>query len=160
MERGGLKIMTNDPITLQPIGYVRTDIADADIPRRRSQILSELILLESYTEALDGIEEYSHLFVLFWMHRVNIQEYRAKIHPRGRKELPLTGVLATRGRNHPNPLGLAVVELLERNANRLKVRRLDAFNGTPIIDIKPYDLYDVFPDIRVPDWWHRLRQQT
>ena len=90
------------------------------------------------------------------MHRVNIQEYRAKIHPRGRKELPLTGVLATRGRNHPNPLGLAVVELLERNANRLKVRRLDAFNGTPIIDIKPYDPYDVFPDIRVPDWWHRL----
>ena len=75
----GNEIMTNDPITLQPIGYVRTDIADADIPRRRSQIFSELILLEGYTEALDGIEEYSHLFVLFWMHRVNIQEYRAKI---------------------------------------------------------------------------------
>ncbi len=144
------------PITLASIGYIKTDTAETDIPHKRSEIIAELILFEHLTSALDGIEEYSHLFVLFWMHKVNPQEFCMKVHPRGREELPLTGVLATRGRNHPNPIGLAVVELLERNANRLKVRRLDAFNGTPIIDIKPYDHYDVFTDIRVPQWWNQL----
>lgn len=146
------------PLILDPIGYIINEVAEAEIPHKRSEIIAELILFEHLTSALDGIEEYSHLFVLFWMHKVAPQEFCAKVHPRGRKELPLTGVLATRGRNHPNPIGLAVVELLERNANRLKVRRLDAFNGTPILDIKPYDHYDVFTDIRVPEWWDRLRR--
>jgi tRNA (adenine37-N6)-methyltransferase len=151
--------MHNDLITLNPIGYVKTNVADADIPRQRAQILSELVILDDYSEALEGIEAYSHLFVLFWMHQVAMQDYRAKVHPRGRDDLPLTGVLATRARAHPNPIGLAVVELLERHANRLKVRRLDAYHGTPILDLKPYDPYDQVQDIRVPDWWARLRPQ-
>ena len=150
-----ISIMHKAPITFEPIGYVKTEAADGDIPCKRREIIAELILLEHLTSALDGIEAYSHLFVLFWMHKATPQEFCLKIHPRGKEELPLTGVLATRGRNHPNPIGLAVVELLERNANRLKVRRLDAFNGTPIIDIKPYDHYDVFTQIRVPEWWPR-----
>jgi tRNA (Thr-GGU) A37 N-methylase len=75
---------------------------------------------------------------------------------RGHEDLPLTGVLSTRGRDRPNPIGLAVVEWLGRTGHCLQVRRLDAYDGTPVIDIKPYDPYDVFTDLRVPDWWYRL----
>ena len=76
-----------------------------------------------------------------------------KTHPRGREDLPLVGVLATRGKARPNPIGLTVVELVERRGNVLKVKGLDAYNGSPILDIKPYDYYDIKEGIRVPAWW-------
>lgn len=148
------------PIILKPIGYVGTDVLDEDVPRKRAEMVSNLCILDEYAEALDGIDEYSHLFVLFWMHKAPPQDFHLKTHPRGREDLPLTGVLATRGRNHPNPIGLAVVELLERQGNRLQVKHLDAFDGSPILDIKPYDPYDVFTDIRVPAWWGHLSNKT
>ncbi len=144
---------SNTDITLQSIGVVETEIADGDVPSRRREMISNIVINKDLEEALEGIENYSHLFVLFWMDQVDRNEFRTKVHPRGRKEFPLTGILATRGRNHPNPVGLAVVELLERTGNRLRVKKLDAFNGTPIIDIKPYDDYDRIEDVKVPDWW-------
>lgn len=139
-------------ITMEPIGWVRTDVPDEEVPRRRREIVSTVILRPGLEEALTGIEEFSHLFVLFWMHRVARDGTPLVVHPRGDAALPLTGVLATRGRNRPNPIGLAVVELLARAANRLTVRRLDAFDGTPVLDIKPYDHYDVFTELRLPAW--------
>ena len=57
---------------------------------------------------------------------------------------------------HPNPVGLAVCDLLERNKNILKVLKLDAFNGTVIIDIKPYDNYDVIPEPLTPNWFNKI----
>jgi tRNA (adenine37-N6)-methyltransferase len=146
--------MSIAPITLTPIGSVRTAVADADIARRRRDLVSTIEILPPWLDALLGIDAYSHLIVVFWMDRragtPPLQE-----HPRGDPELPLTGALATRGRNHPNPLGLAVVELLERDGLRLTVRRLDAFDGTPVLDIKPYDDYDVVQAPRVPAWFAR-----
>lgn len=139
-------------ITMEPIGWVRTDVPDEEVPRRRREIVSTVILRPGLEDALTGIEQFSHLFVLFWMHRVERDGVSLVVHPRGDPALPATGVLATRGRNRPNPIGLAVVELLAREANRLTVRRLDAFDGTPVLDIKPYDHYDVFTELRLPAW--------
>jgi tRNA (adenine37-N6)-methyltransferase len=118
-------------------------------------MVAEIVIYEAYAEAIAGLEGYSHLFVLFWMHRCDPARYRPMVHPRGREDLPLTGVLSTRRRDRPNPIGLAVVEWLGRTGHCLQVRRLDAYDGTPVIDIKPYDPYDVFTDLRVPDWWFR-----
>jgi len=109
-----------------------------------------------YEDALTGIADYSHLVVLFWMHRI-AEPPPLLVHPRGDDALPLTGVLASRGRGHPNPIGLAVVDLCKVDRLRLTVRRLDAYDGTPVLDIKPYDRYDAYTDIRVPEWL-RLRQ--
>ncbi len=139
-------------ITLTPIGHVRTDVPDAEVSRRRRTIESEIVLRDEFAPALTGIEAYSHLIVLFWMDRVPGAATALVTHPRGDPALPLTGVLAARGRTHPNPVGLAVVELLGREGARLRVRRLDAWDGTPVLDIKPYDHYDVFTDLRLPDW--------
>ncbi|NNM01396.1 MAG: tRNA (N6-threonylcarbamoyladenosine(37)-N6)-methyltransferase TrmO [Gammaproteobacteria bacterium] len=140
-----------------PIGHVETDVADADVPRRRRTMESTIVIAPEYQDGLLGIAEYSHLFVLFWMHRA-VADEALTCHPRGNDALPLTGVLAARGRNHPNPIGLAVVELLEVAGNRLRVRRLDAFNGTPVVDIKPYDDYDAVHDPAVPEWFRAPRR--
>lgn len=146
-----------DPISLHPIGYVESSIADADVARQRREMIVDIVIEPAYIEALTGLNEYSHLIVLFWMDQFEPSgEYL--VHPRGDETLPLTGVLAARGRNHPNPLGLAVVELLGMQSNRLQVKKLDAYNRTPIVDIKPYDHYDVHNDIRVPAWFHARRK--
>jgi len=141
-------------LTMRPIGFVETDVADEDVARRRRTIVSDIVIAEPYAGALNGIEDYSHIIVLFWMDRAPPFS-DLLVHPRGDQTLPPTGVLASRGRSHPNPVGLAVVELVSRNAHRLTVRRLDAYHGTPVIDIKPYDDYDVYPDIRVPEWFQQ-----
>jgi len=71
----------------------------------------------------------------------------------GKLESPLVGRLATRSPSRPNPVGQSVVQLLEQQGNILKVRGLDAIDGTPVIDIKPYiPKYDSAPDARVPEW--------
>lgn len=144
--------MSDERITVHPIGWVHTDVPDDEVARRRREIVATVVLRPELEPALTGIEDYSHLFVLFWMHRAGAAERPLVAQPRGDPTLPPTGVLAGRGRLHPNPIGLAVVELLERERNRLRVRRLDAYDGTPVIDIKPYDHYDVFPDPRMPAW--------
>jgi tRNA-Thr(GGU) m(6)t(6)A37 methyltransferase TsaA len=141
-------------ITFNPIGVVHCDIADEDIARRRRDLISEVEIYAEYVDGLRGIEAYSHLFVLFWMDRASPPGSLLH-HPRGDESIAETGVFAARGRNHPNPLGLAVAELLEFNHNRLTVRRLDAYDGTPVIDIKPYDHYDLVDDPRVPEWFRQ-----
>lgn len=139
---------------VHPIGFVHTSVADADVARRRRDIESVIEILPEYAAGLAGIEEYSHLFVIFLLDRA-APPASLVAHPRGDSTVAATGVFAARGRNHPNGLGLAVVELLARDGERLVVRRLDAYDGTPILDIKPYDDYDRVDAPRVPDWWRR-----
>ena len=149
--------MSTTPIELHAIGYVRTDVPDDEIPRRRRSMISDVILEPEYADALHGIDSYSHLIILFWMHRFAKQTTTLITHPRGNESLPPTGVLAARGRNRPNPIGLAVVELLEHDDARLTVKRLDAYDGTPVLDIKPYDHHDIFTEIREPEWLAKRR---
>jgi len=144
-------------IRLKPIGLVRTEVRDEEVRHREG--ISQLIFDECLTSALEGLEGFSHLFVLYWMHRVKEEDKVLKARPRERLDMPLLGVLATRSPHRPNPIGLTVVQLLERKANVLWVRGLDAFNGTPIIDIKPYDSWDMRPDARMPEWWLRLEAE-
>ena len=149
--------MTAETIQLEAIGHVRHPVPDEDVACRRRDLVSEIVILERFAPALEGIEAWSHLFVLFWMHKVaSAGPAPLRAHPRGRAELPELGVLASRGRQRPNPVGLAVVELLERRDNILVVRKLDAFAGTPVLDLKPYDNYDVVNELRTPAWWQAL----
>jgi len=102
---------------------------------------------------LNGIEDFSHIFVISWLHRIlNIEKIDLMVHLRGRVELPLVGIFATRAPIRPNPIGLTLVELLKREANVLWVKGLDVFNETPVLDIKPYDKWDLTLNARVPNW--------
>ena len=144
-------MLETDTIELKPIGLVETNIANDKISARRRDIVSDIVIFDRYAEGLRGLDEYSHVIVLFWMHQATPSS-TPLIHPRGNPDLPLTGVLASRGRSHPNPIGLAVCDLVKINGPRLTVRRLDAYHETPIIDVKPYDSYDSYVDIRMPGW--------
>jgi tRNA-Thr(GGU) m(6)t(6)A37 methyltransferase TsaA len=118
------------------------------------EVTSEIVVESRLAEALEGIEGFSHILVLFWMDRVN-DEQRAirRLHPRDRQDLPLMGVFATRTQYRPNPIGATVARLLECRGNLLRVRGLDALDGTPVLDIKPY-LPDLEPgeEVTAPPW--------
>lgn len=149
---------SEETIKMKPIGYVRTD-AVGDEVKDRSRT-SEIIIQPELVPALDGITSYSHLHILFWMHEIP-EEKRVmlKIHPRGRNDLPLTGAFAVRTNLRPNPIGLTIVPLLKVEGNILTVRGLDAFNATPVLDIKPYDPWDIMTNVKVPLWWTKLLQE-
>ncbi len=86
------------------------------------------------------------------MHRRAEGEVSLKVHPMGRDEFPLVGLFATRTPNRPNRIGKTTVRLLERRGNILRVKGLDALDGSPIIDIKPYIPRDDLLDAKVPQW--------
>ena len=140
-------------ITLAPIGVVKNTIRE---PRRHDwqTVVSEIVVNEDLKEALSRIEEFSHIIVLYWMHKVSpSRRLVMRVHPRGRQDLRLVGVLATRSPARPNPIGVSTVKLLERRDNVLKVMGLDAVDGTPVLDIKPYiPGYDSPAKAKTPDW--------
>jgi tRNA-Thr(GGU) m(6)t(6)A37 methyltransferase TsaA len=143
---------------LTPIGFVRTNAVGDEVKDKNR--LSQIIIHDELAEALDGIAGFSHLFVLFWLHEISDEQRKTlKVHPRGRRDLPLLGVLATRTMLRPNPIGLTLVELVKFEGNVLTVRGLDAFDGTPVLDVKPFDSWDMAKDARVPQWWIKLESE-
>jgi tRNA-Thr(GGU) m(6)t(6)A37 methyltransferase TsaA len=145
-------------IILNPIGFVRTEAVGDEVKDKTRT--SQIVIHNELAEALEGIEDFSHLFVLFWLHEISSEERKTlKVHPRGRKDLPLLGVFATRTNLRPNPVGLTLVELVKVEGNVLTVRGLDAFDGTPVLDVKPFDSWDMAKDARVPSWWTKLEKE-
>jgi tRNA-Thr(GGU) m(6)t(6)A37 methyltransferase TsaA len=150
-------MVSKPKILLAPIGYVKTDAVGDQV--RNSNIISKIVLNASLAEGLEGITEFSHVFVVFFMNQIEATRQMAlKVHPRGRIDMPLVGLFATRTYMRPNPIGLTLVELLGVEGNVLTVRGLDAFDGTPVLDIKPADPWDATA-ARVPDWWLKLNSK-
>ena len=147
-----------DKIFLNPIGRVKTEAVGDEV--KDKSIISQIIIRDELVEALVGVDGFSHLFVLFWLNQISSKKRMTlKVHPRGRVDLPLLGVFATRTNLRPNPIGLTLVELLKVEDNTLTVRGLDAFDGTPVLDIKPFDSWDNAEKARVPDWWIKLNNE-
>jgi tRNA (adenine37-N6)-methyltransferase len=145
-------------MVLEPIAMVKNDIKEAG-RRDWDKVISQLVFRPDFEDALEGLKEFSHIIVLFVFHlSPSGQSAAHKIHPQMRSDLPLVGVFATRSPVRPNPLGMAVVELRGHIKNILIVTGLDALDGTPIVDVKPYLPGDCIAKIKVPDWIHKLRQ--
>lgn len=144
-------LLPSKKIKIKSIGFVKRTSPDENVKDRT--LVSRIVLKKSLTEALDGIEEFSHVFIIFLLHKIlNTEETVLKIHPQGRTELPLVGIFATRTPVRPNPIGLTLVELVKREENILWVKSLDAIDGTPVLDIKPYNGWDAAVSARVPKW--------
>ncbi len=149
---------SKESILLNPIGFVRTRARGEEVKDRTE--IAEVVIRDELAEALEGIEDFSHMFILFWLNKVSSQERKMmKVHPRGREDLPLLGVFATRTKLRPNPIGLTLVELIKVKDNVLTVRGLDAFDGTPVLDIKPFDYWDIAKNARMPNWWINLEKE-
>ena len=146
--------------SFEPIGEVRNDVQEPRMGGWES-VESRIVVRDGLAGALDGLEGFSHLIVLFWIHLVS-EEARAAthIHPISDPDIPLQGVFATRTQLRPNPIGLSIVPLLGRKANVLRVRGLDAINGTPVLDVKPYvPYYDSVPQAAMPAWAEEVSQR-
>ena len=157
----GGRAVPREPIGLRPIAVVRNNVLEPR-PEGWENVRSDLIVRDDLADALDGIEAYSHVIVVFACHLVPEEERTAlHIHPRGDPSLPEQGVLATRSQLRPNALGVAAVLLLRRRRNILRVLGLDAIDGTPVLDIKPYvPHYDSVPDANLPDWVRQPPPET
>ncbi len=125
---------------IRPIGTVRSAVrSTADAPKqgRLTGTEAEIVIDPAYAEALDGLAGRTRkLIVLCWMHEAD--RGRLKVFPRGREDRPERGVFSTRSPHRPNPVSLHTVELREVRGNVLRVRGMDAIDGTPVVDIKPH----------------------
>ena len=111
----------------------------------------------TWAEALDGIEGFSHIWIVWWLDRFESSPESPRVHPERREDLPLVGLFATRSPHRPCPIGMTAVRLRSREANCLQVEGLDAFPGTPVLDIKPYlRRGDLIPEATMPAWIERL----
>ncbi|MHA1238543.1 MAG: tRNA (N6-threonylcarbamoyladenosine(37)-N6)-methyltransferase TrmO [Candidatus Odinarchaeia archaeon] len=145
--------MKNQQISFTPIGYVESEYTGQVPSYEAREWVSKVKILEKYIEGLHGIERFSHIIILFVFHKVNKNDVTLRVHPRKDPILPLVGVFASRAQVRPNPIGLCVAKLIEKEHTTLKVKGLDAFNGSPVIDIKPYlPRLDSYPDAKVPPY--------
>lgn len=119
-------------------------------------VVSNIVIRREYQDALKGLEDYSHLIVIYWMHEVKTCDIRHV--PQGKVgEIPEVGIFASRCPQRPNPIGVSTVKILSIKNNVITVQGLDVVNSTPILDIKPYTpQYDRADDARVPRWVGKL----
>jgi tRNA-Thr(GGU) m(6)t(6)A37 methyltransferase TsaA len=97
---------------------------------------ADIVMEEGVIQGLDGIQAGDKLFVLCWFHKADREIL--KLHPRGDPAIPKRGVFATRSPDRPNPIGLCLVDVLSIEGRTIKVRGLDAVDGTPVVDLKPH----------------------
>ncbi|MEM3797188.1 MAG: tRNA (N6-threonylcarbamoyladenosine(37)-N6)-methyltransferase TrmO [Candidatus Bathyarchaeia archaeon] len=144
----GLDVKLKRQSVIYFIGFVEK--AGTDVARIK--------IFPEFCNGLKGVEEYSHLIVLYWLHLRDTEEDRRVllVFPKRRAVNVLTGVFACRSPSRPNPIGLCVVELVGKEDCTLVVKGLDAMEDSPIIDVKPYiPKTDSIPDARVPEWSHQ-----
>jgi len=155
----------NSAITLRPIGLVRTSASNDDVRLRGKESEAVIELYPEFQEALEGLEGFSHIFVLSYFNQLRPEQVGVlKVKPRrlllkGFKleELPLVGVFAIDSPTRPNPIGLTLVKLLKIDRGKLTVRGLDCFDGTPVLDIKPYRSDYRTDEYMLADWYKELR---
>jgi tRNA-Thr(GGU) m(6)t(6)A37 methyltransferase TsaA len=147
-------------IEVSPIGFVQRQDPNEDINDR--ELTSRVIIEKEYAEGLRDIEEWSHLYIIFWMHKI-ADEKKTLVCQGNEREMPSAGIFATRAPIRPNPVGLTLVELLRREENVLLVKGLDALYGTPVLDIKPYPYWVkgrwiVVTDYRAPAYFKGINE--
>ena len=130
--------------TLNPVGIVKKNPGSVRIE-----------IFDEYRGGLLGLEGFSHIVVFFWFDQNDLPEKRKtlQVHPRGDKNNPLTGVFATHSPRRPNLIGLTRCKIISIEPSAVLVEDIDAFDGSPVIDIKCYiPGSDASSDVKVPDW--------
>ena len=122
------------PVTFTPIGYVQNDFDAPTTPETIAAAESRIVVAPEFAEGLTGLEAGQRVMIVFYFHLV--QSHALLQHPRGNSSRPKRGVFALHTPYRPNPIGVTVVDLLSVEGNVLRVRGLDALNGTPVLDIK------------------------
>jgi len=144
-------------VNIEPIGTVKSPVTEAG-DEGWGGVVSEIHLQESLAAGLQGIEQFSHIIVIFFMHQSTFDLAADLVRrPRERPDMPLVGAFAQRAKHRPNPIGITTVQLIRVEGNILEVKGLDAIDGTPVLDIKPYvPAFDCGANAVVPGWVEKL----
>jgi tRNA-Thr(GGU) m(6)t(6)A37 methyltransferase TsaA len=129
--------MPETEYSFYPVGYIHSPLKRREeAPRQGNEGAPDawLEVDSTFAEGLEGIAVGDEIIIITWFHKA--QRDTLKLHPRGDKTIPLTGVFATRSPDRPNPLGLHRVTVLEIDGHSLKVGPVEAIDGTPVVDIK------------------------
>ncbi len=132
------------PFEIAPIGFVR-----------RTDEAVWIEIAPPFLPAMDGLEDFSHIQVLFWFDRNDHAEGRSvlKVHPCRDPENPLTGVFATHSPLRPNLIGLSLCRIETIKAERIYIDRIDALDDTPVVDIKCFiPTRRALSSLRLPEW--------
>ena len=157
-----------DVVKFRPVGIVHTKASDDKIREEEKSIESIVEIFPEFEDALEGIDGYSHLFILGYFHKLRHEQIGPlQVRPRRLlkrgftlEELPLLGVFALDSPTRPNPIGLTLVPLIKREGRRLFVTGLDHFDGTPVLDIKPYQPDYRTENYRLPEWYVKLMNEN
>ena len=153
-----------EQIVLKPVGVVHTKAPDSQIKEEHREVEAVVEIFPEFEEALEGLDGYSHLLLLSYFHKLRPEQIGPlKVKPkratrRGCKleELPTLGVFALDSPTRPNPIGLTLVRLLKRQGRMLFVAGIDLFDGTPVVDVKPYQSDYQVDKYAVPEWYLKL----
>jgi tRNA-Thr(GGU) m(6)t(6)A37 methyltransferase TsaA len=155
---------TAKQFVFRQVGVVRTKATDDEVKEKSEQQKATVEIFPEFQEALDGLDGFSHIFVLSYLHKLRPEQIGPlKVKPRrflraGLKpeEVPFVGVFSIESPTRPNPIGLSLVKLVRREGRMLFVEGLDVFNGTPVLDIKPYtETYRADP-YQLAEWNRKL----
>ena len=143
-----------DRFEVHPIGTVRCAVTEMS-QGGWAKIDSEIHLEAQYARGLQGLEGFSHVIVVFFLDRAQGFDPARQLlrRPRGMEDMPEVGVFAQRTKFRPNPIGVTAVKLLGIAGNVVTVRGLDALDGTPVLDLKPYlPPFDRVDEVKTPPW--------
>ncbi len=142
-------------INIKPVGFVKNNVMEQRFGNFAEEV-SEIVLDKKFTDALNGIDDYSHVIIVYWMDKV--KGYVIAHRPQGNPRVPIVGIFACRCPPRPNPVAITTVRLLKREGNRIWVKGLDILDGTPVIDIKPHwPKYDRVEEAKIPEWVNELQ---
>jgi len=142
---------------MRPIGFVKSPVTE-QTDENWGEVVSEIVLDEIYARGLQGLTQFSHVLVVFFMHQAKFNPASDLVRrPQGRADMPELGIFAQRAKHRPNPIGITAVPLINIDGNVLKIKGLDAIDGTPVLDVKPYvPAFDRVDKPTVPEWMERL----
>jgi len=140
-------------IQFDSIGYVSTEIIE-QTDTNWGIVESKIIVNPEFTLGLTGLSDFSHINVIYYLDKAKyIEENHLIRRPQGREDMPMVGIFSQRVKDRPNPIGITSVELISIKENIITVKGLDAIDGTPILDIKPYySVFDKKENAVVPNW--------
>lgn len=144
---------------LIPIGIVRSPVVEG-VDEGWGDVVAEIHLDEALARGLIGLEAFSHLLVIFAMHQASFEPAGDLVRrPRGRADMPEIGIFAQRAKHRPNPIAVTAVPVVEIVGNIVRVKGLDAIDGSPVLDIKPYvPIFDRVAEATTPEWIERLME--
>ncbi len=149
-----------EQIIFEPIGYVASPAKNM-VDENWGEVESKIVLKKKFVAGTEGLDKFSHAIIVTFLHQADFDKnLHLHRHPQERKDLPKIGIFSQRAKHRPNPIGITTVRIVELKDGCLIVKGLDAIDGTPVIDIKPYyPHYDCVKNAAIPDWVNKIMEK-